>query len=133
MGWQGEMCWCPRPGGNGGCGFRKTCLDGELDDLLDWTFEGCGETNVGDNIILTTTNIISEHVNEIVATRFPGNESHHLLSSDSLDAEDVETPSPRSSTNLPQEIRASARVKVGMPLILLRNLDPSGDCVTERA
>lgn len=64
-----------------------------------------------------------------MATQFPGNESHHLFSTDALDADDANHNSVSEGEldrNLPQVLAPHAlKLKVGTPVILLRNLDPS--------
>jgi len=116
-----RKCWC--------CFPSRLCLEGSLDGLVDFVFPGLaqGSPIVGDNLILASTNKVVDDTNAQVTARFPGGDEVHLLSSDALLGEDV------NLNNAPTEILNAEtgaglpphdlRVKTGMPLMLLRNLD----------
>ena len=114
------------------CRFpSRLCLEGGIDGLIDFVFPGLGQGSpaVGDNVILATTNKVVDEINERVTARFPGGDEVHLLSSDALSGEDanlnnvpVEILNAETGAGLPPH---DLKLKVGMPLMLLRNLDPA--------
>lgn len=83
------------------------CLDGGVDKLLDWAFEGLqqragGRGDVFDAlsaVVLVTTNVAVDQLNSQIIDRFPGGAREVLLNADAVAAEDeavnavsVETP-----------------------------------------
>jgi len=114
------------------CRFpSRLCLEGGIDGLIDFVFPGLGQGSpaVGDNVILATTNKVVDEINERVTARFPGGDEVHLLSSDALSGEDanlnnvpVEILNAETGAGLPPH---DLKLEVGMPLMLLRNLDPA--------
>jgi hypothetical protein len=94
-------------------------------ELIDWTFVNLGEGEVTGAILCTRNNIV-DSVNVRVAAKFPGEEVI-VHSADALMLEDSGRDIPTEYLNgttpnglPPHELR----FKKGMPVMLLRNLDP---------
>ena len=108
------------------------CFQGTKEDLLDWVFPDItahyNEPNwMCERAILTPKKNAVNDINTMMIKRFPGDEIH-IESADALTDE-------YQNTNVPNEYLTSLNppglslhlliLKKGMPLILLRNLNPS--------
>ena len=112
------------------------CQDNSINSLIDETYPGIEHGDKDDQYfldrsILACTNDAVMHLNEQLLEMFPG-ETHQLLSADSVQFDDpgMNAHQPYSpeylnslvSNSLPL---AHLKLKVGCPIMLLRNLDPS--------
>ena len=109
-------------------------IDSDVPTIINWVFANL-ESNytdlewMGSRAILAPKNSAVDHLNEEITRRFPG-ETITLFSADQVREEDVE-----GRLNIPIEylnaLNASGlpphklTVKIGMPLILLRNISPT--------
>ena len=81
-----------------------------------------------DRAIMTSKNNAVATINEVVLNMFPGEEVHEFISSDTMDEPDEQIRYPSEllnsieSSGLPPH---KLRLKVGCPLMLLRNLNTS--------
>jgi ATP-dependent DNA helicase PIF1 len=110
---------------------------GKLSDLIDFVYPNLIEnsSDVGYMVgraILTPKNDDVEHISTLIMNRFPG-EFHTYSSADSVDlTDDSNTDQPQlyspeflRSLKIPGLPPGELRLKVGVPIILLRNLNPS--------
>jgi ATP-dependent DNA helicase PIF1 len=102
----------------------------QLESFIDWCFPNIADdSDVGDRAILTPLNKDADELNEIALNKMTGDISVHL----SIDS--VLTKDPDEIINYPVEFLNSLslsgipphslKLKVGCPLILLRNLNPT--------
>lgn len=105
-------------------------MDAEMDAVIDWAFGGLADHHadrqwMASRAILAPRNTRVDDLNEAVTDRFPG-EAVELLSADSVDAQDdgeLDIPPEYLNTlSAPGFPPHRLVVKVGMPLVLLRNL-----------
>ena len=100
------------------------------DDFIDWCFPNlANNADVGDKAILTPLNTDAEELNNIALQKMQGDVSVNL----SIDS--VLTKDPEEAMNYPVEFLNSLslsgmpayklQLKIGCPLILLRNLNPA--------
>mmetsp|Transcript_6468 Transcript_6468/g.26208 ORF Transcript_6468/g.26208 Transcript_6468/m.26208 type:complete len:152 (+) Transcript_6468:1651-2106(+) len=93
-------------------------------DLIEWVFPGIRHTGEVDGTILCTRNNIVDAINAQVSDIFPGDEMV-ANSADELALEDqasipVEYLNAQTPSGMPPHV---LRLKEGMPVMLLRNLD----------
>jgi len=108
------------------------CFHGTIDDLLDWVFPDISQHNEEPNwmckrAILTPKNKTVNDINTGMTMRFPGVEIR-MESADAFDVENENTGIPHeylTTLNPPGLPPHTLILKKGMPLILLRNLNPS--------
>ena len=109
-------------------------MEGTIMELADWVFENLFSDAISNTdqicqrAILTPKNIIVKMINDIITDKFPG-EKTILPSADTLLAPeyyDTHVPNEFLNTlNPPGLPPHQLPFKIGMPLILLRNLNPS--------
>jgi hypothetical protein len=112
------------------------CPNNTMDDLIAFIYPGIEQGHQPDlyfleRTILSSRNDEVDMINEAILAKFPG-EAHTLMSADSVELEnptlDGYQPYPAeylqslNATGLPL---ARLNLKVGCPIMLLRNLDPS--------
>jgi len=108
----------------------------ELSDLIDFVYPNLIEnsSNVGYMVgraILTPKNDDVEHILTLIMNQFPG-EFHTYPSADSVDTtEDGDMDQPQlyspeflRSLKIPSLPPGELKLKVGVPIIVLRNLNP---------
>ena len=112
------------------------CLDNSIDSLIDQIYPGIQHGDKDDQYfldrsILACTNDIVMHLNSKLLEMFPG-EKQVLLSADSVQFDDpaMNEHQPYSPEYLNSLVSSSLplahlELKVGCPIMLLRNLDPS--------
>ena len=130
-----EEFGAPDERGRRRCRFPgRLCVEGGVERLIDFVFPGLAEgvPITGDNAVLASTNKVVDDINAKVTSRFPGGEEVRLLSSDALSRDDVdvhnvsvETLNAETGAGLPPH---QLKLKIEMPLMLLRNLDPANAC-----
>ena len=110
--------------------------DNSIDSLIEMIYPGINQGNKDDQYfldrsILACTNDIVMHLNSQLLEMFPG-EKHVLLSADSVQFDDpaMNEHQPYSPEYLNSLVSSSLplahlELKVGCPIMLLRNLDPS--------
>jgi ATP-dependent DNA helicase PIF1 len=111
---------------------ESICLQGTTEDLLDWVFPDITEHYNDPNwmcerAILTPKNNAVRDINTKMTKRYPGEEIR-IESADDLSAKYENTTVPNehlTSLNPPGLPPHLLILKKGMPLILLRNLNPS--------
>jgi hypothetical protein len=111
---------------------ENICMDANINELIDWVFPDIAihhdDPNwICERAILTPKNKNVNEINETIAKRFPGNEIL-IQSADDLvkEYEGVGIPNEYLNTLNPPGLPPHHLVlKIGMPLILLRNLNPS--------
>ena len=108
---------------------EEMCVSKES-TLIDFVFPGLRHGEVGDVVeggILCTRNNIVDSINNQVAALFPGDDEWVANSADALAEEDAHVAIPveylnkQTPTGLPPH---QLKLKPGMPVMLLRNLDP---------
>ena len=112
------------------------CPDNSIDSLIDHIYPGIQHGHKDDQYfldrsILACTNDAVMHLNSQLLEMFPG-EKHQLLSADSVEFDDpaMNEHQPYSMEYLNSLVSSSLplahlHLKVGCPIMLLRNLDPS--------
>ena len=111
---------------------ENICMDANINELIDWVFPDIAihhdDPNwICERAILTPKNKDVNEINETIAKRFPGNEIL-IQSADDLvkEYEGVGIPNEYLNTLNPPGLPPHLlTLKKGMPLILLRNLNPS--------
>lgn len=103
-----------------------------LQSLIDFVFPGLGDANdFQERAILTVRNEDAQAINATILDRLAGN-FHHFYSVDSIDNNDlddsiherfpIEFLNAQQPSGVPPH---ELKLQVGMPVMLLRNLDPS--------
>ena len=112
------------------------CQDNSINSLIDHIYPGIqqgekDDQHFLDRSILACTNDIIKNINSQLLDMFPG-EKHQLLSADSVEFDDpaMNNHQPYSMEFLNSLVSGSLplahlHLKVGCPIMLLRNLDPS--------
>jgi hypothetical protein len=108
------------------------CLPHDTGDLIEWTFpdlaNNCHDPNwMFDRAILAPHNSVVDSINAAVISRFPGQEQHCISADGIVDDEDQVMAVPTeylNSINTPELPPHDLCLKPGMPVILLRNLNP---------
>jgi hypothetical protein len=102
----------------------------QREDFIDWCFPNISrDANVGDRAILTPLNKDADELNDIALNKMLGDTSIHL-SIDSVSTSDndevmnypIEFLNSLSLSGMPAH---NLKLKIGCPLILLRNLNPT--------
>jgi len=102
----------------------------KIDDFIDWCFPNIAtDPNVGEKAILTPLNKDADELNNVALSKMTGNETVHL-SIDSVQGGNPEDAILYNTEFLnAQHISGmpphNLKLKVGCPLILLRNLNPT--------
>ncbi|MFY7752452.1 MAG: hypothetical protein ACOVQU_11725, partial [Exiguobacterium acetylicum] len=107
-------------------------FEGKIEDLIDWVFPNIIDHYedpdwIGKRAVLTPKNIAVHEINFLMTERLPGDEIR-MESADAFDSDYVNTGIPHeylttlNPAGLPPHLLI---LKAGMPLILLRNLNPS--------
>jgi hypothetical protein len=111
-------------------------FQGNVVDLTHWVFPNIESSNNANNdwicnrVILTPTNEHMNYINNLIMDRFPGDGNNEILaqSADTLSPESENAAVPNeylNTLNPPGFPPHRLRLKIGMPLILLRNLNSS--------
>ena len=115
---------------------KKYHLDGTLDDLINWTFEGIRDIQLESDSgwiaargIICPTNKGVDYINNAVMQMFPGDEVLYR-GYDSVDEDAHLYPTEFLNSLLPSGFPPNKlTLKLGCPIMLLRNLEPArGHC-----
>ena len=111
--------------------------DGELSDLIDFVYPNLFESSanvdyMAGRAILTPKNDDVERISSLIMDQFPGEfrtypsaDSVYLTDGSNTDQPQLYAPEFLRSLQIPGLPPGDLRLKVGVPIILLRNLNPS--------